>query len=41
MRRKERAERELKQLKNDILAKEKQLSEQLMVKKQLTDNISR
>ena len=41
MRRKERAERELKQLKNDILSKEKQLSEQLNVKRQLADTISR
>ena len=34
MRRKERAERELKQLKNDIMQKEKTLEEQTNIKNQ-------
>ena len=41
MRRKERAERELKQLKNDILAKEKELADQTAMKHQLSETIGR
>ena len=41
MRRKERAERELKQLKNDINAKEKDLADLNVTKNQLNDTIGR
>ena len=40
MRRKERAERELKQLKNDIMLKERSLEEQTAIKNQLGDTIT-
>ena len=41
MRRKERAERELKQLKADITAKDQELSEQSAAKTKLSDTIDK